>query len=123
MGSLDAGIAADLDTAIQAAQAAVNATPPGHHDQAGYLLSLGTILQAQFTWSRTSADRDAALSALAAAAEPGPAPPSLRIFAARQAASLAASSDVGRAADLLESAVRLLGEVAPRQLGRSDQQY
>jgi hypothetical protein len=40
------------------------------------------------------------------------------------AASLAAeSSQLRRAADLLEGAVRLLPEVAPRRLERGDQQY
>ena len=69
------------------------------------------------------ADWDGALSLYAQAAEVDEAPPSDRILAARAAALLAAHSEPGRAASLLQAAVRLLPQVAPRQLERSDQEY
>ncbi|GHI02866.1 hypothetical protein Scel_11870 [Streptomyces cellostaticus] len=49
----------------------------------------------------------------------------MRVRAARAAARLLAQSEAGRvrATDMLEAAVRLLPEVAPRQLARGDQQY
>ena len=46
-----------------------------------------------------------------------------RISAGRAAARLVAETDPGRAASLLEAAVLLLPEVAPRFLERGDQQY
>jgi hypothetical protein len=74
---------------------------------------------------RTEAQDDlaAALSVFAEAAQVGSAAPLTRIEAARHAAALAAPTDPGRAAGLLEAAVLLLPEVAPRQLRRGDQQY
>jgi hypothetical protein len=47
----------------------------------------------------------------------------VRIPAARAAAELAAAAQPALAADLLEQAVRLLPEIAPRQLERQDQQH
>ncbi|MBB6473673.1 CHAT domain-containing protein [Sphaerisporangium rubeum] len=49
--------------------------------------------------------------------------PSVRILAAQAGASLCASSDPAHAAALLEKAVELLPQVAPRRLERSDRQY
>ena len=117
------GEMADLAAAIQAGQAAVDAALPGHPIMAVCLANLGGALRARFDLTGTEADRQAALSTYARAAEVNPAPPSMRIRMARAAAALAAESAPGRAAGLLEMAVRLLGEVAPRQLERSDQQY
>ena len=123
MRFLRTGAAADLDAAIKTGEAAVEAALPGDPAQVKILYSLGSSLQERFRRTGKRADADAAFSVFAQAAEAGSAAPSDRIVAARAAASLAARSDPDRAADLLESAAELLGEVAPRHLGRSDQQY
>lgn len=114
---------ADLDDAIRSLAAAVDATPAGHPDLAGHLTSLGIALRTRFQRTKLLSDRAAALSAFAHAVDVGAAAPVERITAARLAAALAASADPERMADLLETAVRLLPEVAPRRLVRSDQQY
>ncbi|GAX51752.1 hypothetical protein [Streptomyces olivochromogenes] len=50
------------------------------------------------------------------------APPWVRLQTAHAAAGLLADTAPGRAADLMETAVRLLPQVAPRRLGRADRQ-
>jgi hypothetical protein len=113
----------DLDAAIQAQRTAVQAIPADHPDRAMYLTNLGSVLRDRSERNHSAADREAALTAFASAAEFGLATPTTRIRAARLAAVLAAPSAPGRAADLLEAAIRLLPEAAPRQVARSDQQH
>ena len=117
------GELADLDAAIKAGQASVGATPADLPERGLYLSILGEHLRARFERKGQLADREAASSAFVAAAGLGSAVPSVRIRAARSAAFSLAESDPGLAAGLLEGAVRLLDEVAPRRLGRGDQQY
>jgi len=114
-----ARLRSDLDAAIDAHRQVVAAVGTDRPDRAKRLLSLGTTLRTRFEDSHAQGDRDAALSVLVQAAEYESAPPSVRIRAAREAATLAAPAS---AAALLEAAVLLLPEVAPRQLDRSDQQ-
>jgi tetratricopeptide (TPR) repeat protein len=106
------GARADLDAAIEAAREAVEAAPADHPTRVMYLINLGDALRAR--GART--DLDAALSLYEQAAELDSAAASMRIHAAHAAARLAAPAYPGRAADLLETAVRLLPEVTPRQL-------
>jgi hypothetical protein len=118
------GMQSDPDSAIDTLRAAVAAVPVGHSDQEGWcLLSLGNALHSRFEKKGTRADWSEMLSAFTKTVDRSSAAPSVRIWAARAAASLIAESDPGRAADLLEVGVRLLPEVAPRQLQRGDQQY
>lgn len=117
------GVLDDLEAAIQAARAALAASPDGHPREAGLLLNLGIALRTRFEHTGAPEDRDEASSFFVSTAGPGPALPSVRIQAAAAAASLLAGRDPTKAADLLEGAVELLGEVAPRRLARSDQQY
>jgi len=112
----------DLNAAIGRLEAAVAATPTGHPRSAGILFNLGNALWSRFGYSAAQGDRDAAMAVYERAAEVDSAAPAVRIRAAR-AAALAAESRPGQAADLLENAVRLLPEVTPRQLRRSDQQH
>nr|MDT0520536.1 CHAT domain-containing protein [Streptomyces sp. DSM 41633] len=112
-----------LDAAIEAGQAAVEATAPDNPRRAEYLFNLGHALRARSERSRRQTDLDATASVYVQATEVGSAAPSTRIRAAYAAASLVAPSQPGRAAGLLEGAVRLLPEVSPRQLDRSDQQH
>jgi tetratricopeptide (TPR) repeat protein len=113
----------DLDMAIEASQAALVALPSDQPDEAKYSLNLAHALEVRFERTETQADMDAVLSAYAQAARVDSAAPSVRIHAARAAGTGIALSDPQRAADLLETAVRLLPTVAPRELERRDQQY
>ena len=98
-------------------------TAADHPILAMFLFNLGRSLQARAERGQVLTDRDEAIGAYAAAARVAFARPSIRIRAARSAATLAAARDVAEAARLLETAVRLLPETTPRQLERSDQQY
>jgi tetratricopeptide (TPR) repeat protein len=109
------------DTAIDAYRRALAAFRTDHPDRATTLNNLGYALQARFERMGAPADRDAAVSAFALAAAAESAAPSSRIRAAHAGARLAARSDPGRAAGMLEDAVLLLPVVTPRRLGRGDQ--
>jgi hypothetical protein len=115
--------AEDLDFAIAVVREAVAATPADHPGRARYLGSLAVALEIRGRHTGAAADLDAAVGAYAAAAAVVAAAPSERIRAGRAAALLTASTEPGRAADLLEDAVRLLPQVAPRFLERGDQQH
>jgi CHAT domain len=117
------GAVADLDEAIRSGQSAAAGVRPDGSDLAVMSFNLGLALRARFELQGESADSVAASSAFVAAAEATPAAPSIRIHAARAASQLMARQEVGQAADILENAVRLLSEVAPRQLARADQQH
>jgi hypothetical protein len=54
------GDVADLEAAVDAGRRAVDATPPGHLNLAGYLLNLAGSLAARFEWAGDIADLDAA---------------------------------------------------------------
>lgn len=143
------GDAADLDEAIDNGRDAVDLLSPDHPDLAGVSSNLGLALRlrylrayraggsAEHAAHRTgtaagpgdpvgpTADEDLreAVAVFTRAARAETAAPSLRVYAARSAADLTVSSDPGRAAALLEHAVRLLPQVAPGQQARGDQQY
>jgi hypothetical protein len=117
------GASADLDAAITNHRDAVQAIPADHPSRAWYLSNLGIALRARFERTGASADLDAAFQSYTEAANVDAAAVSVRILAGRIAASLVVSTDPGRAASLLEAAVLLLPEVAPRFLERGDQQY
>ncbi|MEV1065119.1 CHAT domain-containing protein [Streptomyces sp. NPDC050263] len=114
----------DVDEAVEVARAALRATPLSHHfTRAWHMAGLGDALGMRFRHAQDPADRDEALSVLGQAVDVATASPWLRVRAAREAAHLAASSDIRRAATLFEQAVLLLPEVAPRSLPRADQQH
>jgi hypothetical protein len=117
------GSLADAEAAIDLLEAAIGATQQEDPLLADRLSHLGDMLALRFDATSTTSDRDAAITAQARAAALELAPPSTRIKAARAAANLLAASSPGRAADLLDSAIQLLAEVAPRRLARSDQQH
>lgn len=116
---------ADLDEAVNAARRAVEATSGNSPDRADRLFNLGTALHTQFEHTGDATHARGAMDAFAGASKTADAAPSTRIHAARAAANLAVEQEVGTryASGLLESAVQLLPEVAPRQLERADQQY
>ncbi|MFI5590017.1 hypothetical protein ACIA5G_33560 [Amycolatopsis sp. NPDC051758] len=117
------GVVADLDEAVLLGRAAVAATPSGHTQRAVHLSNLGQTLRTRFRQVRRHTDLAAAGASLIEASEVETAAPSMRVRAARAAGLLLAEVDVGRAAQVLESAVRLLPDMAPRDLVRADQQH
>jgi hypothetical protein len=116
------GKTAELDESIRMVRAALDATPVEHPDRARMWWNLGTALQDRFQRTHAPNDRGAAVAAFTSAAKDELTTPTVRIRAAWEAASLVARSEPALATDLLEGAVRLLGEAAPRRLARSDQQ-
>ena len=119
------GSPTDLDEAVTVLKDAVAATPPGHPGRATSLTNLGAALRSRFQRpdGGDPADLDEAVETLAEATRTAQGRPSERIRAARLAADLLAGRDVHRAAGLLELAVQLLPEVAPRELTARDKQY
>lgn len=113
----------DLDEAVETGRAAIRATPHDHPSRAMCLMNLGGALRWRFERTGEAQDLQEAMAAFRQAFEVAAAPPWARISAARYAADLAASSDPGQAAGLLERAVLMLPEVAPRRLGRGDKQH
>ena len=117
------GAQEDLDDAITVGRGAVQTTPADHPHRASYLSNLGLVLQFRFQRAGAQEDLDEAIATFTQAAGVESGAPSVRIRAARVGASLAAQTETRGVADLLEAAVRLLPETAPRQLNRGDQQY
>lgn len=113
------GSAADLDAAIENLQTAVDTTVADEPDRATDLYTLGGLLAER----GAPADREASFEAFRAASAVEAAPPSVRILAATRAAEIIRPSDPGQAAASLEAAIRILPEMAPRVLQRSDQQH
>lgn len=113
----------DLTESLTVIQAALNDTGAGHQDRTRRLMNLASTLYARFGRSGQLSDKRAAFDALSEAAGISAAPPSLRIHAAQRAAALAGETELSRTAQLLELAVGLLPQVAPRQISRSDQQH
>ncbi len=114
---------ADLDDAVEAARRAVAETPVDHPRLAIRYVGLGLALRTRFTHADAADDRDAAVESFRSALNTAAALPLQRIQAARAAAGLLVVGKPGEAAGLLDRAVRLLPEVAPRYLDRSDRQY
>lgn len=111
----------DLDEAVRWFRTAI-ASPQASPRKAEYQMQLAAALELAHELHGLAQDRDEALSLYARAAESA-ASPVLRINAARLGADFAADFAPGAAADLLETAVRLLPLAASRQLSRSDQQH
>ncbi|MFF5488286.1 CHAT domain-containing protein [Streptomyces virginiae] len=117
------GVPVDLDEAVESGRQAVSSIPDDHPDRAAMLSNLGGTMRTRFQQTMDAPDADEALGAFSNAVNVATAAPSIRIQAARAAAELAAGSRIDLAVDLLETGIRLLPRVAPRQLHRSDQQY
>jgi len=123
VSAADTGSAAELGRAVELLRAAADATPRDDPQLAGRLTSLADTLTARFEHSGADPDRTEAVAAYAEAVRQELAGPSERIRAARAGAALIARSAPERAVGLLETAVRLLGELVPRGLARGDQQH
>ncbi|MFB7497219.1 CHAT domain-containing protein [Streptomyces sp. NPDC056161] len=112
-----------MDEAVDWGRRALEAIGPGNRSRPKALLLVGTALHARAQHTRRAADSDEALRVLGELVRSESAPPGLRIEAARLAAGLAAASDLARSADLLETAVLLLPELASHRLRRHDQEH
>lgn len=113
----------DLVEAIDTLRRAASITPADHPARAQRLIRLGAALMMRFWRTEDTRARDEATVAFLDAQRSTVAPPTARILAARAAADLVAATQPDRAAALIEHAIRLLPEIAPRQLERSDQQF
>ncbi|MFD4603963.1 CHAT domain-containing protein [Streptomyces sp. NPDC058464] len=115
----------DLSEGIAACERAVQITrelyPAGAPDLAGRLVNLAGALRLRSESTGSPGDLDAAIDAYRAAVGIKAARPSVRIAAARAGSAIAATIRPRTAADLLEQAVWLLPQVAPRQLDGTDQ--
>ncbi|MEU1462563.1 CHAT domain-containing protein [Streptomyces sp. NPDC005727] len=122
------GDTGSLDEAITLARQAVQGVTPGHPDRLKVLYGLGVALRSRAERDDCAQDRMDAARVLAEAADAPAAAAAPAIRAARMAASLLTRptdtdpASWAQAAHLLEMAVRRLPTVAPRRLGRRDQQ-
>ncbi|WP_411080948.1 CHAT domain-containing protein [Streptomyces sp. cmx-18-6] len=112
----------DLDEAVDVSQLAVHTTPADHPGRADRLCGLGAALYERSDHVGDVSDSASAEAAYLEAARSEAATPGVRIRAAREAARILARHDTARASDVLEDAVLLLPQLAPRDLDRSDQQ-
>jgi hypothetical protein len=117
------GDPADLDASIDALRRGAAEDPSDGPEHASRLINLADALQDRYRQAGAQADLDDAVSAYTQTAATATMPASYRIRASRAAASLVAGSDPAAAARLCDGAIRLLPEVAPRALGRDDQQH
>ncbi|MEV4021065.1 CHAT domain-containing tetratricopeptide repeat protein [Nonomuraea angiospora] len=110
------GEAADLEEAVRAGRTAILLTPADQPGRAAILYSHARVLQA-------GGQAEEALRHAEQALGTEMAPATWKLRAAWLAGDIALTVQPERAAELLERAVRLLPEIAPRHLRREDQQY
>ncbi|MFJ9155020.1 CHAT domain-containing protein [Streptomyces sp. NPDC102270] len=101
---------------------AADLTPNDQPEGAAFLGTLGLAIAARHALTDSEENRHEAVSVLTRAVHTPSATTWWRIQAAQEAARLTAEREPNRAADLLESAVDLLPEVASHRLRRTDQQ-
>jgi len=116
------GAAADAEEAVEVARRAVAATPADDPGRAAMLSGLGLAFHARFRVTGADGDREQAVAAFRQAAMVASAPVTARLRAALAPARLLDTGDLVHAADLLETAVRLLPEAAARHLDRTSRQ-
>lgn len=114
---------ADLDEAITVGRLVVDATPADHPLRARYLSNLCESLSVRYERVGERTDLEEAILSCEEALAQETAAPYSRVLAAFQGSRIAAAAEPRRAAELLERAVGLLPRVAPRRLGRADQQH
>ncbi|MGW9497021.1 CHAT domain-containing protein [Streptomyces prasinus] len=120
---------ADLDASIDTTRDAVDTTPGDHPGRTHYLANLGAALLTRngpvlsYEHGRLAGESSQdALASYTEVARSPLAPPTVRIRAAMAAGRMLAWPDAAEGAEFLELAVRLLPGVAPRRIGRGDQQ-
>ncbi len=113
----------DLDEAIEIVQDVAEGVDGAGSVTAMSLAILGRALMLRHQRLGSEADFGRAVIALTRAAGMATAAPSIRVWAARDAAGLVGRRDPSAAASLLESAVTLVPRIASRHLGRRDQEF
>jgi tetratricopeptide (TPR) repeat protein len=118
------GSPTDIDEAINVGRQAVAATLPGNPERAGWMSILGTALLTRLERTAAPADLDEAIGLFRDAAAVKTAPATVRAIAAQHwGAAAAGTEDWVEAVRGYTSAVELLGQTAPRALGRADQEH
>jgi tetratricopeptide (TPR) repeat protein len=112
-----------LEEAVNLGREAVGAGFVDRSQQAVIKTNLAKFLEARYRRTGAQADLNEAITILDQVSLDEAAAASVRVRAAHVAGCYVAESQPERAVGLLERAVRLLPEVAPRQLGRSDKQH
>ncbi|MBO2458465.1 CHAT domain-containing protein [Actinomadura violacea] len=115
------GDPADLDRAITVLSQARDEAAPGHPIRVNVLFNLGNVLRIRHERAGAPEDLRDAIGCMEEAAGVASAAPVSRVRAAYAGGMLAADAEPERAADLLETAVRLLPLIVPRRLDRADQ--
>jgi tetratricopeptide (TPR) repeat protein len=113
----------DLDAAAEAARRATTLLEPDDPRRAVFMRTLGMARNARHRPAEHPVDPGDVAGPFLEALQITSAAPALRISAARMAAAVLAPIYPAYAADLLERAVLLLPELAPRSLTRIDRQY
>ncbi len=113
----------DLERAVASGQAAVSQTTAGDPRRAAMLANVGRVWRLLFEQSGNRDQLRRAAFAFREAADVASAPPLLRAKAAADAGALAVTArDLPQAIESFAHAVSLLARVAPRRLGRADQE-
>ncbi|KOG06805.1 CHAT domain-containing protein [Streptomyces viridochromogenes] len=113
----------DLDEAVDTGREALDVASADHPLRPGTLLVTAAALRSRFTRGKASADKEEALRLLTEVVRSAAAPPSLRIQGARLGALLSDNADPALEAELLETGILLLPELASHRMSRTDQQY
>ena len=113
----------DLDRAIDVAKDAASRVPKSHPSRATYFYNLGEAFRCRADSISSQDDITDSVNAYLESFESRLAPPSLRVTAARCAATELISRNTVKASELLAEAVALLPTTSPRTLRRSDQQH
>jgi tetratricopeptide (TPR) repeat protein len=113
----------DLDGAVEVGELAVIATGADDPHRAAFMYSLAGALRARSERTKLLADLDRAEELFRDASRVMSAPPIDRARAARSWALAAQVRDWGQAVEGYAQALELLGQVAPRWLGRADQEH
>ncbi|MGV0041677.1 CHAT domain-containing protein [Mycobacterium colombiense] len=113
----------DVNEAVEYSEAALEATPIDHPDRPGRLCNLGLVLQARFKINYDDEDRARAVALFVEAVGVSGASPSARVQAALGVLNSSPHDDHELAAQVLETAVELLGECVAVHLDRGDRQH
>ncbi|QMU69608.1 CHAT domain-containing protein [Streptacidiphilus sp. P02-A3a] len=118
------GGAADALAAVQAAEAALRATPRGHQLRSGALIQLGRALTGQYLASDNIPALTSAVACFQQATADPYAPASRRVEAARLGGyALIKLESWPEAATCFTAAVELLPRLAPRALSQADREH
>ncbi|MDQ0989626.1 CHAT domain-containing protein [Streptomyces sp. V3I7] len=113
----------DLDEAVDVGRRALDVAPAPDVTRPKALMVLATAVRSRFQRGEDLADKDEGLRHLTELVRCVTAPAALRNFGARLGSDMAFADDPALAAELLETVVLLLPELASHRLRRGDQQF